>query len=222
MDLTPALVLSTWTAGLAGAGAVIAWWKVVGRGYTWLTSGVLLLFGGFALASGRGVGAAVGVAAAAAGGLLAGNAAMAAGSFALAALGFTAAAWTDSPLGPVVSGAVFVGGMTSEMLLGHWYLVDPKLPRWALHRLALAGGVGLLVDAAIMAVRVAADGVQTDAIFGWAYVALVVMTGLLTVAVWFSLREPRYSGVMAATGLSYLGVLTALGVLVVGRLIAYG
>ncbi len=147
---------------------------------------------------------------------------MAAGWFVVAALGFTAAAWTDAPLGTVVSGAVLAGGMTSEMLLGHWYLVDPKLPRWALHRLALAGGVGLLVDVAIVAVRVAAEGLQTDAIFGWAYIALAVMTGLLTVAVWFSLREPRYSGVMAATGLSYLGVLTALGVLVVGRLIAFG
>ena len=50
----------------------------------------------------------------------------------------------------------------------------------------------------------------------------VVMTGLLVAAVWFSLKEPAYSGVMAATGLSYLGVLTAFGVVVVGRLLIAG
>jgi hypothetical protein len=37
-----------------------------------------------------------------------------------------------------------------------------------------------------------------------------------------ALDEPRYSGVMAATGLSYLAVLTSLGVLFVGRTIAFG
>ena len=55
-----------------------------------------------------------------------------------------------------------------------------------------------------------------------ALVALSVMTGLLVVAVWFSLKEPSYSGVMAATGLSYLGVLTTFGVVVVGRLLVAG
>ena len=55
-----------------------------------------------------------------------------------------------------------------------------------------------------------------------AMIALTVMTGLLIVAVWFSLREPGYSGVMAATGLSYLGLLAAFGVVVVGRLLVSG
>ncbi len=51
---------------------------------------------------------------------------------------------------------------------------------------------------------------------------LAVMTALPVVAVWFSLREPTYSGVMAATGLPYLGVLTAFGVVVVGGLLVAG
>ena len=53
-------------------------------------------------------------------------------------------------------------------------------------------------------------------------IALTVMTALLIAAVWFSLREPGYSGVMAATGLSYLGLLTTFGVIVVGRLLVAG
>ncbi len=222
MDLTPALVLSMWSAGLAaGAGAVV-WWRVVGPGYTWLSSGVVVMFGVFAVAAGGGAAAMVGVAAAVAGGVLARRPTWAAAGFAVAALGFLVASGTDSPLGVAVTGALFMGGVTSEMLLGHWYLVDPRLPRWALFRLVYAGGVGLVADVALIAVEVAADGLAADAVFAWAYAALAVMTGLLLVGVWFSLKEPRYTGVMAATGLSYLAVLTAVGVLVVGRLVAYG
>ena len=55
-----------------------------------------------------------------------------------------------------------------------------------------------------------------------AMVALSGMTAILVAAVWFSLRETGYSGVMAATGLSYLGVLTAFGAAVVGRQLVAG
>jgi hypothetical protein len=40
--------------------------------------------------------------------------------------------------------------------------------------------------------------------------------------VWSSLGEAGYSGVMAATGLSYLAVLTAAGAAVIGRLLVDG
>jgi len=221
MELSPALVLAIWAAGLAGGGAAVAGWKVVGPGYVWLTAGVTAGLGVFVAVAGGGAWAALGVAAAIAAGGLARHPNGAVAAFALSALSFVFVGWLDSPLGGVVSGAVFVGGVSSEMLLGHWYLVDPRLPRWALYRLALAGAVGLLVDTAIVAVRVVRDGLQADTVFGWAYAALVAMTGLLIAGVWFSLREPRYTGVMAATGLAYLAVLTSLGVLVVGRIVAY-
>ena len=61
-----------------------------------------------------------------------------------------------------------------------------------------------------------------DGVLAAAVIALTVMTALLIAAVWFSLREPGYSGVMAATGLSYLGLLTTFGVVVVGRLLVAG
>lgn len=53
---------------------------------------------------------------------------------------------------------------------------------------------------------------------GWPFAALALLTGVLLLAVWSSLRQPSYSGVMAATGLSYLAVMTALGAVVTGRL----
>lgn len=211
-----------WSAGLAAAAAAVVAWRIVGPGYTWLAAGVVALFGAFTVAAGGGAFAVTGLVAAVAGGILARSIVPSAVLLGVSGLAFLAAGWTDSPLGLAVSGAVFIGGVTSEMLLGHWYLVDPRLPRWALHRLAYAGGVGLVADALFVGGRVARDGLAADVVFGWAYAALAVMTGLLLLGVWFSLKEPKYTGVMAATGLSYLGVLTAVGTLVVGRLIAYG
>jgi hypothetical protein len=58
-----------------------------------------------------------------------------------------------------------------------------------------------------------------DGVFGLAYVMLGFFTGLLMIGVWLSLREPRYSGVMAATGLSYLAVLTSFGVVTLSRML---
>lgn len=221
MDLTPSLVLAIWTAGVAGGASAVAFWRVVGPGYVWLTAATTAVFGGFVVLAGGGGWAVTGVVASLAGLAAARWPRLAAAALAIAGLAFGLAAWVESPIGPVVSGALFVGGITSEMMLGHWYLVDPRLPRWALYRLAAAGGVGLVVEAAIIATRLLTDGLQADAVFAWAYAALAVMTGLLVAGVWFSLREPRYTGVMAATGLSYLAVLTSLGVLVVGRMVAW-
>lgn len=106
------------------------------------------------------------------------------------------------------------------MLLGHWFLVDPQLPRWALQRLTLVAGTGLVGDLAVvtgLGAFAASDGVMIAAV-----IALTALTALLVAAVWFSLREPGYSGVMAATGLSYLGMPTTFGVVVVGRLLVAG
>jgi MFS superfamily sulfate permease-like transporter len=106
------------------------------------------------------------------------------------------------------------------MLLGHWFLVDPQLPRWALQRLDVAAGLGLAADLVVVA-SLGAFGADDGVMIG-AMTAVSVMTALLIAAVWFSLKERAYSGVMAATGLSYLGVLTAFGVVVIGRLLVAG
>jgi hypothetical protein len=222
MELTPSLVLAMWTAGLAGAGAAVAWWRIVGPGYTWLVAGTVAAFGVFGVVAGGGPGAVVGIVAAVVAGVLARRPESAAITFGVSALGFVVTATMDSRLGLVVTGALFVGGITSEMLLGHWYLVDPRLPRWALYRLAAAAAIGLVVDTALLTGRVVMNGLAADVVFAWAYAALAATTALLIAGVWFSLKEPQYAGVMAATGLSYLAVLTSLGVLVLGRLIAYG
>ncbi len=221
IELTPALVMATWTAGIAAGAAAVAQWGIVGPGYVWLAGSTVAGFGVFTAFVDAGALAWIGVAAALAGVVVARRPRPAAAAFGIAAAAFLVVGFEGSPWFPVVSGAVLIGGITSEMLLGHWYLVDPTLPRRALQTLVVAGGAGLVADAVVIAIRVQSDGLQADTVFGWTYVALVAMTALLLVGVWFSLREPRYTGVMAATGLSYLAVLTGLGVLVIGRIVGF-
>ena len=57
---------------------------------------------------------------------------------------------------------------------------------------------------------------------GIVFGALTGMSVLLMIAVWYSLKEPSYPGVMAATGLSYLAVLTSLGATTLGRTLLDG
>ena len=222
MELTPQLILSMWTAGIAGGAALVAWWRVVGPGYVWLAGSVVAVLGVLSGLAGGDAPAYAAGALAVLGLLLARYRAAATAAFGLAALAAGVAAATDSPLFAVVSGSLLLGAISSEMLLGHWFLVDPRLPRWSLLTLDAIAGVGLVLDVVI----VAADGSIAlsggDGVFGLTYLVLAAFTGLLMVGVWFSLREPRYSGVMAATGLSYLAVLTSFGVVTLGRALVTG
>jgi hypothetical protein len=103
------------------------------------------------------------------------------------------------------------------MALGHWYLVDPRLPRSLLKTLAVIGIVGLLAETAMLAMVGLPSG--GAAIAFWVLMATSV---LLMAGVYGSLRYPAYSGVMAATGLSYLAVLTTLGGMFLGRALVAG
>lgn len=220
MEVTPALILAMWAAGIAGGGTVVAYWAIVGPGFSWLTAAIVVVVGAAAAMAGGSPLGAVATVAALGAGLTARNRRWAAVLFASAAVGFIPLAGSSGPWLGALTGTVLLGGMTAEMLLGHWFLVDPRLPRRALQRLDLVAGAGLVADVA-MAAGYGAFGAD-DGVLLAAMVGLVAMTALLITAVWFSLRERGYSGVMAATGLSYLGVLTTFGVVVIGRLLIAG
>ena len=120
------------------------------------------------------------------------------------------------PLATLTS-ALALGGVTAEMMLGHWYLVDPRLPRAALRNLALVAIAGLAFDGLLMVYLGPAGG------GAWiAYAVLVLTSVALMAGVIAALRYPAYSGVMAATGLSYLAVLTTLGATFLGRALVAG
>jgi hypothetical protein len=215
----PLFVLLAWAGGVALAAAVVTVWSIVGPGFTWLGAATALLVGIWpaftgdpamiagAVASGLG-GLAVNRSRTVAGVALAVAAAM----FALAAMDFG---------GPVlaVTATLALGGITGEMLLGHWYLVDPTMPRLVLRLLAVGGIVGILIDSLMV---VAMVGSPPGGFASGVFWVLVLTTLVLMVAVIGALRHPAYSGVMAATGLSYLAVLTGLATVFVGRVLATG
>jgi len=224
VDLSPALILVTWVSGIAAGGAVVAWWRVVGPGYLWLVGAVVAAIGGLSAAAGAGRIAWAGVSMAVVGALSARSRVVAAPAFALGAGFFMASVWEAEATAIVllITGTLFLGGITSEMLLGHWFLVDPTLPRWSLITLDVVAAVGLGFEVGVVVASGSLTTSGQDAVYSAVYVALSAFCAVLMLGVWGSLREPRYSGVMAATGLSYLAVLVAFGVVTVGRSLVAG
>lgn len=121
-------------------------------------------------------------------------------------------------------GAVFLGSVSDAMLLGHWYLVQPGLPREPLKELVVWTAVAWPFEVAVFLwptgmVQVL-DGVIDDGyhgVLGWIWAACAAMTIGLVGLTWAALRERYYSAVMAATGLLYLAILTAFGTDLVAR-----
>ena len=224
MDLNPAIILITWVSGIAAGGALVAWWRVVGAGYLWLVGAVVAVIGGLSAAAGAGRIAWVGVAMALVGVVGARSRRVATPAFALATGFFMASVWETeaTAVAFLVAGTLFLGGITTEMLLGHWFLVDPTLPRWSLITLDVVAAVGLALEVAVVVGSGSLATAGQDAVYSAVYGALAVFCAVLIAGVWGSLREPRYSGVMAATGLSYLAVLVAFGVVTVGRSLVAG
>lgn len=215
----PMFVLLSWAGGVTLAAAAVTVWKIVGPGFTWLASGTALLVGIWPAFTGDLVVVAAALAAAAGGLAVKPNRTVSGVVLAVSAALFTIAAMGFG--GPIlaITATVALGGITGEMLLGHWYLVDPTMPRLVLRILALGGIAGILLDALMVVATVGSpSGGFASAVF-W---VLAVTTLGLMVAVIGALRHPAYSGVMAATGLSYLAVLTGLATVFVGRVLATG
>jgi len=213
----PGPILAMWAAGIVACVAVVASWQIVKKGFVLLGLGVAVLIGGAGAAVGGGPLAWIACAVAVAAYPLRND------RRAALPLGLSAVLWGLAGVGDAgwlagVTGAVALGGVTAEMLLGHWYLVDPRLPRWALRRLALVGLVGVVVDVVVVLLLAPVDPFLSPALL----VVLAATTAVLLVGVLLSIRVPSYTGVMAATGLSYLAVLTSLGSVLLGRAVIGG
>jgi hypothetical protein len=121
-------------------------------------------------------------------------------------------------------GAVFLGSVTDAMLLGHWYLVQPGLPRGPVKELvawtAAAWPFEVLVFLWPVGMVQVLNGVVDDGyngLLGWIWLGCALMTIVLVGMTWAALREKSYSAVMAATGLLYLAILTAFGTDLIAR-----
>jgi hypothetical protein len=124
----------------------------------------------------------------------------------------------------IVVGTAFLGAVSDAMLLGHWYLVQPGLPRSILGELVTALRWVTPVEIAVMLLPTGMVSVINGSIddgwggmLGWFWIACGVTTIVLTEVTRAAMKERSYSAVMAATGLLYLAILTAFGTDLVAR-----
>lgn len=213
----PEVVLVAWAAGLALVSGSVALARLVGPGFTWLVASVALAIGIVGVFAQDPWWARVGAGLLVLGLVWARNRQWSGMLQLFGGLALLIQAAGGSAWAPAVSAALALGGVTGEMALGHWYLVDPRLPRPILKTLAVIGIVGLAADSTVLAVVGLPAGGATIA-----YWVLMTTSVVLMVGVFAALRYPAYSGVMAATGLSYLAVLTTLGGMFLGRALVAG
>lgn len=151
----------------------------------------------------------------------------------LLALIFGALAWGGGPFGTlallvqlaVLSGAT--GGVFAAMILGHWYLVTPKLPEAPLILLSrvltavIAAQVVLFIVWVATGAGPAGEGplaalVGPYALFVW--LRLIVGLAFPLVVSWAAIQTARTRSMESATGLLYINV----GTIAAGTILAAG
>jgi hypothetical protein len=127
-------------------------------------------------------------------------------------------------LARVLVGAAFLGSVSDAMLLGHWYLVQPGMPRRLINELVTvvlwvwpAEIIVLLLPTGMVSVLNGSIDDGWNGVLGWFWLASALVTGALVVVTRAALKERSYSAVMAATGLMYLAILTAFCTDIVAR-----
>jgi hypothetical protein len=152
---------------------------------------------------------------------------------AVATLFFGALAWGDGSLGvanlliqlAIVSAAI--GGVFAAMVLGHWYLVTPKLPEAPLILLARVLLAVVAVQVVLFWAWIAtgagpADVAPFSSLTGpWAlFVWLRLIIGLVfpLIVCWASVQTARTRSMESATGLLYINV----GSIAAGTILAAG
>lgn len=118
----------------------------------------------------------------------------------------------------VVIGAAFMGAVMDGLLLGHWYLVDRRLPRDHIQRLALLLLIAVAVEAAAVGISGFGDAglpvgfnlfLGIGGVATWVALGMVLATALVAILIVITLRGTQARAVQAATGFFYLAVITA-------------
>jgi hypothetical protein len=132
-------------------------------------------------------------------------------------------------LARVLVGTAFLGAVSDAMLLGHWYLVQPGMPRKLLNEMTTAvlwiwplEVVVLILPTGMISVLNGTIDDGWNGVLGWFWLASAIVTGVLAFVTRAALKERSYSAVMAATGLMYLAILTAFCTDIVARALLAG
>jgi hypothetical protein len=144
-----------------------------------------------------------------------------------------ALSWGATPLGAallLVQLAILAaatGGVWAAMILGHWYLVTPRLPEAPLVRFARTLAIVVAIQVALFAIWTAVGAgpagrpafgalVGSWALFVW--LRLIVGLAMPLVVTWAAIQTARTRSMESATGLLYID----LGLIASGTILAAG
>jgi hypothetical protein len=151
------------------------------------------------------------------------------GTIGLIAAAIDAGGNTAVAVARTLVGAAFIGAISDAMLLGHWYLTQPGLPRRLLNEMVSAlkwlwpaEVVVMLLPTGMIAVINGSVDDGWGGMLGWMWLMCAITTIILILVTQAALKERAYSAVMAATGLLYLAILTGFGMDIVPRAILAG
>ena len=102
-----------------------------------------------------------------------------------------------------------VSGVFSLMMIGHWFLVDPTISKEGMKKIALVTTFQPLIILPLVYFNFLSENLGD--IYKLVIMFLYLSTGILSYASYKSLNEKSYTGVMAATGLSYLSLIVSIG-----------
>jgi hypothetical protein len=125
--------------------------------------------------------------------------------------------------GQLLLAALAMGAVNAAMLLGHWYLVTPKLSPTPLRRIMWLIIGALLAQALVIVVSltvVGSDPLTGD--LGWlTALRLVVGIGLPIVITVLALLASRAASLQASTGLLYIGLALIVAGSIAGTSLSY-
>jgi hypothetical protein len=125
------------------------------------------------------------------------------------------------PLLAALADALVLGAAGVGLVLGHWYLVTPRLSAVPLRRLVDLLLLGLALEALAIGLPVLVGGVGlADVLFWGRLSALVLLPTVVGLAARACCREwPRGRALQAATGLLYVATGSVFGAVLLGNLL---
>lgn len=125
--------------------------------------------------------------------------------------------------GQLLLAALALGSVNAAMLLGHWYLVTPRLSPRPLRRMMwlLGAALGLQVVAFAVALATAGSAPLSGALAWLTWLRLVAGTLIPIGVTALALLASRAASLQASTGLLYIGLALVLAGSIAGSSISY-
>ncbi len=212
MTPEPLPLLAAWTGGTAAGTALLLWWEVGRPGFGLLNAAMVASGLGMAIVVGApGPAVVLATTACVAAMVLIRRRPAAAILMGLVAVCMAPYAFVHGVV-TALGESVLLGSVTLGLSLGHWFLIDPHLPRRPLRIFAAGGLIGLAVT---VVSTVAGPSHHVVPYLVPVMVVTAATTAVVLVAAIASLSVPTYKGVQSATGLFYISIMTVGGFVLV-------